>query len=565
MNEEFVDYYEVLEISRDATPTQIREAFRRQVLKWHPDRNPVGNEYIRKIYAAYEVLGDPEKKSIYDMTLANFPRTRSRSYFFIPSFSDGNAGKIKLVCFVGGVLVVAYTTYKLLRQSPPPPVPPLLALPSGETPVEPIATIVEELNAPHPSSIWTLISWLAALRSKRILRNGKLTPGLSPSSSNSTASSAANTILNALSSGPPNRIPSAVTGMSKNISPGLQSQASAASSISQPLATVADNVLSSAAKVVPKPEASSVSNIMSKTINLGPPNAKSSASSVSNIMSKTINLGPPNAKSSASSLKSEKFTGYIFQRWRRVPGFASNLKPFTIAFKNNMVEGTTNAWTWTALKARPYIDSVPNNVIGIAMATASNATLKGASKVKSLFSTSRALKPQPRTNPVSNEAVDVATATASKDTLKGATNVGRQLPQDVGLKSTNASESNFHPPSPLKATIYIGGGILVLYGTYKLANGYWSSPPPPSKAEVISSAMRQAGSASYDGIKSVGGASYNVLKSAGSASYDGIKSVGGASYNVMKSAGSATYKAMNYTGEASKSGISKIWKYATGS
>ncbi|KAH8325308.1 hypothetical protein KR067_008678 [Drosophila pandora] len=521
MSEEFEDYYEVLEISRDATPTQIREAFRRQVLKWHPDRNPVGNEYIRKVYAAYEVLGDPEKKSIYDMTLANFPRTQSRSYFFIPTFSDDNAGKIKLVCFVGGVLVVAYTTYKLLRQSPPPPVPPLLALPSVETPVEPIATIVEELNAPHPSSIWTLISWLAALRSKRILRNGKLTPGLAPSSSKSMASSAASTILNSLSSGPRNRIPSAATGMSKNISPGLQSQSSAASSVSQPLATAADNVLSSAAKVVPKPEASSVSNIMSKT----------------------IYLGPPNAKSSASSLKSEKFTGYIFKQWRRVPGVASNLKPFTISFKNNMVEGTTNAWKWAALKTRPYIDSVPNNVIGVAMATASNATLKGASKVKSLFSTSRALKPQPRTNPVLNDAVNVATETVSKDTLKGATNVGRQLPQDVGLKSTNATESNFHLPSPLKVTFYIGGGILVLYGTYKLANGYWSSPPPPSKAEAISSAMRQAGSASYDGIKSVGGASYNV----------------------MKSAGSASYKAMNYTAEASKSGISKIWKYATGS
>ncbi len=62
------DYYEVLEVPRTATPEQIRKAFRKLALKYHPDRNkdPDAEEKFKLINEAYQVLSDPEKRSLYD-------------------------------------------------------------------------------------------------------------------------------------------------------------------------------------------------------------------------------------------------------------------------------------------------------------------------------------------------------------------------------------------------------------------------------------------------------------------------------------------------------------------
>lgn len=63
------DYYEILEISRSATPEEIKSAYRRMALRYHPDKNPGNKEAEEKFKAAaeaYSVLIDPSKKSIYD-------------------------------------------------------------------------------------------------------------------------------------------------------------------------------------------------------------------------------------------------------------------------------------------------------------------------------------------------------------------------------------------------------------------------------------------------------------------------------------------------------------------
>jgi DnaJ-class molecular chaperone len=63
------DYYQILELSRNAAPKEIKKAYRKLALKFHPDVNrddPVCEENFKEITEAYGVLIDPEKRRIYD-------------------------------------------------------------------------------------------------------------------------------------------------------------------------------------------------------------------------------------------------------------------------------------------------------------------------------------------------------------------------------------------------------------------------------------------------------------------------------------------------------------------
>jgi DnaJ-class molecular chaperone len=76
----FKDYYQILNVGRGANAQEIKKAFRRLALQYHPDRNPESvreaGEKFKEINEAYEVLGDEQKRWQYDRltSLSSYPR-----------------------------------------------------------------------------------------------------------------------------------------------------------------------------------------------------------------------------------------------------------------------------------------------------------------------------------------------------------------------------------------------------------------------------------------------------------------------------------------------------------
>jgi len=63
------DYYDILGTSRSSSADEIKKAYRKKALKYHPDRNPddkKAEDLFKKVSEAYEVLSDPQKKQMYD-------------------------------------------------------------------------------------------------------------------------------------------------------------------------------------------------------------------------------------------------------------------------------------------------------------------------------------------------------------------------------------------------------------------------------------------------------------------------------------------------------------------
>ena len=65
---EFKDYYEIMGVARDASPDEIKRAYRRLARKYHPDvsKEKDAEARFKEVGEAYEVLRDPEKRKAYD-------------------------------------------------------------------------------------------------------------------------------------------------------------------------------------------------------------------------------------------------------------------------------------------------------------------------------------------------------------------------------------------------------------------------------------------------------------------------------------------------------------------
>jgi molecular chaperone DnaJ len=93
------DYYEILDVAKDADAATIKKAYRKKALEFHPDRNPnnkQAEEMFKKISAAYEVLSDSDKRIRYDRgSLEGFNFANPQdifSSFFTGSFTDSVFG-----------------------------------------------------------------------------------------------------------------------------------------------------------------------------------------------------------------------------------------------------------------------------------------------------------------------------------------------------------------------------------------------------------------------------------------------------------------------------------------
>jgi ribosomal protein L22 len=91
----FVDYYEVLHVSQDVSCEEIKAAYRRESIKWHPDKNPNVDTTLQmqRVNEAYAILKDSEKRQRYNQEYNRFKQTKQTRSSSQTSHSESTCSK----------------------------------------------------------------------------------------------------------------------------------------------------------------------------------------------------------------------------------------------------------------------------------------------------------------------------------------------------------------------------------------------------------------------------------------------------------------------------------------
>ena len=108
------DYYQILEIKRDATAREIKLAFRKLAKRYHPDKNPerivFAEKMFREVCNAYNILHDKKQKSDYDRTLRTIERQQKSHEVYLDRLNKLNQTYAKLELLLHALLHHKYET-----------------------------------------------------------------------------------------------------------------------------------------------------------------------------------------------------------------------------------------------------------------------------------------------------------------------------------------------------------------------------------------------------------------------------------------------------------------------
>ncbi len=113
------DFYEVLEVGRSASGDDIKRAYRKKALKYHPDRNPGDKDAennFKEASAAYQILSDPDRRATYDRFGAEGIDDGAFSHMAPGGGGFGSASRMALKASAG-YLAGVYQGYATLRQN----------------------------------------------------------------------------------------------------------------------------------------------------------------------------------------------------------------------------------------------------------------------------------------------------------------------------------------------------------------------------------------------------------------------------------------------------------------